>query len=224
MIVAVSVALASPARLGSPRWIFDARPAPRPSVPVDSPVPQPTASRLPDPTASLGFDTKPLLLGLVIALVAVVAALLVRRLLRARRPRVTALPAGTIGEGIDDVRVALQPAAPVLRRAFADAIDALHSERRPADAIVAAWLALQDAAAESGVRRAPAETPTEFTARILARVPADGPAITVLLDSYQDVRFGEHAPTSDDLARVRRALGDLQSSWDDPAVRPAGSR
>ena len=44
-------------------------------------------------------------------------------------------------------------------------------QRDPADAIVRAWLGLQETAEESGIVRHPAETPTEFTSRSPELIP-----------------------------------------------------
>jgi hypothetical protein len=57
-----------------------------------------------------------------------------------------------------------EPELPVLRRGALEAQRHLVEIGRPIDAVVAAWLALEEAAASSGVRRSPAQTPTEFTA------------------------------------------------------------
>ena len=106
-----------------------------------------------------------------------------------------------------------EPDAPTIRRGFAHALAILDEEREPHDAIVKAWLGLQEAAEESGIQRRGAETPTEFTLRIIGRVPTDRPAITTLLNSYLRVRFGEHPATDADVETARAAFRTLAASW-----------
>jgi hypothetical protein len=95
-------------------------------------------------------------------------------------------------------------------------------QREPADAIVRAWLGLQETAAESGIVRRAAETPTEFTSRILSRAFTDDRAVRTLLRLYLRTRFGDHPVTTDDVATVRAALQELVRTWPAPEV-PAGT-
>ena len=83
----------------------------------------------------------------------------------------------------------------------------------PTDAIVAAWLALEEAAAMIGTPRSPADTPTEFTAAVLAHTPADRIAVGMLLQLYHRARFSTGGVGADDLASARRCLGELAASW-----------
>jgi hypothetical protein len=93
------------------------------------------------------------------------------------------------------------------------ALEVLDEEREPADAIVRAWLGLQETAEESGIVRRASETPTEFTSRILSGAFADDRALRTLLRLYLRTRFGDHAVTAADVAEVRDALRQLVSSW-----------
>jgi len=93
------------------------------------------------------------------------------------------------------------------------ALEMLDEEREPADAIVRAWLGLQETAEESGIVRRAAETPTEFTSRILRGAFADDHALRTLLRLYLRTRFGDHAVTAADVTEVREALEQLVSSW-----------
>ena len=86
------------------------------------------------------------------------------------------------------------------------ALSALDEQREPADAVVRAWLGLQETAEESGIVRRASETPTEFTSRILSRAFADDRAVRTLLRLYLRARFGDHPVTADDVAAVRDAL------------------
>jgi flagellar basal body-associated protein FliL len=106
------------------------------------------------------------------------------------------------------------------------ALQALDDQQRePADAVVRAWLGLQETAEESGIVRRPAETPTEFTSRILSGAFADDRALRTLLRLYLRTRFGDHPVTAADVAEVRDALRQLLSSWPAPAgAPPSGGR
>lgn len=100
------------------------------------------------------------------------------------------------------------------------ALQALDEQREPADAVVRAWLGLQETAEESGIMRAASETPTEFTSRILSRAFADDQALRTLLRLYLRTRFGDHPVTTDDVDVVREALAQLVSTWGAPAAAP----
>ena len=96
--------------------------------------------------------------------------------------------------------------------------------REPRDAIERAWVGLEEGAADSGVRRLPAETPAEFTARVLARVAADRDAAQRFLALYQRARFSSAPVTADDVAAARSAVEALRVSWSSaPHVRPSTS-
>jgi hypothetical protein len=118
-----------------------------------------------------------------------------------------------------------EPSTPELRTGIELALQALDEQREPADAIVRAWLGLQETAAESGIVRRDAETPTEFTSRILSRAFGDDRAVRTLLRLYLRTRFGDHPVTADDVATVRAALRELVRTWPTPAVpAAAGAR
>ncbi len=106
-----------------------------------------------------------------------------------------------------------EPDTPALRTGIELALQVLDEQREPADAIVRAWLGLQETAEESGIVRAPAETPTEFTSRILSRALTDDRALRTLLRLYLRTRFGDHPVTTDDVAQVRAALRELVATW-----------
>lgn len=83
----------------------------------------------------------------------------------------------------------------------------------PTEAIVAAWLALEEAAAMIGTPRGPADTPTEFTAKVLAHTPADRIAVGALLQLYHRARFSTGGVGADARASAGRCLRDLADSW-----------
>lgn len=119
--------------------------------------------------------------------------------------------------------VVVEPQLPVLRRGVADAQRFLTEIDRPLDAVIAAWLALEDAAESSGVRRSPAQTPTEFTVAVLDRTSADADATTELLGLYHRARFSSEPIDREDVARASACLTRLAASWEQVAA-PMGSR
>jgi hypothetical protein len=75
----------------------------------------------------------------------------------------------------------------------------------PSDAVIAAWVELEQAAASGGTPRQPHQTPSEFTESVLTEHAADATALTELRALYHRARFGAGiAP--EDAAAARRAL------------------
>jgi hypothetical protein len=147
---------------------------------------------------------------LIWALAALVTAALLFALVRwlLRRP-----PATTVARTGADTQAASEAEARILRSGLAAAIEILAVERDLGNAVVQAWQGLQDAAAEAGLTRRPAETASEFTARILYRSRGSAAPIAVLLSLYQRVRFGEHTPTAAEITAARESLAVLVELW-----------
>ena len=103
--------------------------------------------------------------------------------------------------------------APAVLRGIAAALVALDEHREPSDAVVQAWLGLQQAAEDAGFARSAAETPTEFTGRVLSRTGADRVALRRLLRLYLRARFGDGAITAVDATDAGDALRALEASW-----------
>ena len=112
-----------------------------------------------------------------------------------------------------DVSGPIEVDARILQSGLAAAIELLDSDRPPGNAVVQAWQGLEDAAAAAGLTRHPAETASEYTARILYRSRRSADPIAVLLSLYQRVRFGEHEPTAGEIAIARNALALLVELW-----------
>ena len=62
----------------------------------------------------------------------------------------------------------------------------------PRNAIVAAWVQLEDFATSHGLAKDPADTPAEFVARALATYDLDLGSIQRLADLYREARFSRH--------------------------------
>lgn len=124
-------------------------------------------------------------------------AALVRRLQRMRRRPLR------LGVGVQDVAEdvgQLETSMPArLRKAAQQARDELAA--RPGgllgDAVIAAWLRLEEAAEHEGAGRKPHQTPTEFTTALLGRHTGSEPALTELRELYQRARFGPPGQITD---------------------------
>ncbi|MEU2201107.1 DUF4129 domain-containing protein [Isoptericola sp. NPDC019482] len=108
---------------------------------------------------------------------------------------------------------------PELQDAVATALARIDRAATPHDAVVAAWVALEDAAAEHGTRRDPAQTATEFTATLLTRQRDDGrtvPATDVdtLRRLYQHARFTDRPVPPDAVDAARTALSRIARALD----------
>lgn len=189
---------------------------PLPSERSHPPVTDTPAPRRPDRIVDI--DVSWLVVAIAVIVLVVVAGL-VWRAIRRRLDvpeRDATVPLGSL-DGDDEPSVEQPDPAPV-RRGLDRALDALSEPREPRDAIERAWLGLEEGAADSGVRRMPAETPGEFVARVVARVSADRDAARTLLELYLTVRFGSAPVTGEHVASARDALRALQTSWAAPSA------
>src|SRR5690606_38017162 len=112
-------------------------------------------------------------LTVIVVVLALLGALLILTLLYLLARRALAELRDT-PEDDDDIPDAVTPGAAAPALAVPERQDAVQlalarvdAAATPHDAVVAAWVALEDAAAEHGHRRAPAQTPTEFTGELL---------------------------------------------------------
>jgi hypothetical protein len=203
-----------------PRWVPGQVNVPPPHLSTDQPT-------LP-PAQTQSGSSSPVALTVIFALLGIGLAailwLVLRAALRARGRRKSLPSLGAVDPTppplpADADAEAGEPDAPVVHRGLLRALEALDEDREPADAVVKAWLGLQAAAEDSGVQRRAAETPTEFTARVITRVKADAAAASGLVDVYQAVRFGAHPITSAEVRSARAAIERLLDSWHDPILR-----
>lgn len=103
--------------------------------------------------------------------------------------------------------------APVVRDGILGAIDALQAHAAPSDAIVAAWVGLEESAQRAGMRRAAAETPGEFTLRVVGSRPGSGGDVRELLRMYEAVRYGDREPAEQERVRARELLERIHREW-----------
>lgn len=197
---------------------------------VDSPPPLPTATTVdaPEPTGTASPEPTPspvaqlvgaVLVGVlaVLILVAVVAlvVVLVRRIAEAWRDRPLRRRAGVVVDSVVVGASAAEPAAvtTVIQRGIAGALRQIHERPEPSDAIVAAWVGLEESAADAGLARGRSETPGEFTLRIITTRAGISADATALLRLFERVRFGGYAAVEADREAARAALRRIEEGW-----------
>ncbi len=138
-----------------------------------------------------------LVVGSAAALLLVAPAAVFVRRRRARRERRAVVPDAAARVGSD------------LRRSLAD----LESERDPRLAVQRAYARMEESLGEIELSRAPDETPTEFTARVLRVLGASAAAASDLTGLFEIARFSDHPMDEDDrrraIASVRRVEAEV---------------
>ncbi|MBW9093971.1 DUF4129 domain-containing protein [Microbacterium jejuense] len=186
------------------------------------PEPQPTATGDPLPELPADADSGAvrtvilILLGLVAAaLLALLVVTVVRALRRAWENRELEERDGAVLAAASSgaASVEAQPDAAVIQRGIAAALQRIDVPAVPGDAIIAAWVGVEEAAADSGVVRGLSETPGEFAVRIITRRSAIGGDARLLLVLYERVRFGGYTATEADRAEARRLLERIEEEW-----------
>jgi hypothetical protein len=188
-----------------------------------SPLPTPTSGTQAPDGAQVGQIPDSPLLGVIVVVVELVIAagflaLLAWLFWRLARALWAARPlsretggAGDAGTGAVAGDDAVDAGA--IRSAAADAQQAVDAHRDPGDAIVAAWVHLEEAAARAGRSRLPSETPGEFAVRILRRRPGVDAELETLLGLYESVRFGGEQADESGRATARRCLAIVEEAW-----------
>ncbi len=74
------------------------------------------------------------------------------------------------------------------------------------DAVIACWVALEDAAASAGVARASSETPAEFTVRVLGVGGISERQLLRLAQLYREARYSTHGSSEEARGQAREAL------------------
>lgn len=147
------------------------------------------------------------LLALVVLAVLFTLAVAVQAAIR-RRPRMVETGDGSI---------TVPPVPEELLRSAATRMALLESGE-PRNAIVAAWLDLESAAAESGLPRHPAETSTEYTTRVIGTWPVDRERLSDLAELYREARFSLHRLGEAERHRALAALQVLHGDLDRAAT------
>ncbi|MBP2437833.1 DUF4129 domain-containing protein [Microbacterium amylolyticum] len=155
-----------------------------------------------------------LVLAVLAGLALVVVLFSVARALLRQRPR-----ARQEGIAIDDeltpvVAEARMPVSvPAIRRGIEGALARLDDDRPTSDAIIAAWVGLEESADDAGQSRGISETAGEFTSRILQERPGAEADIRSLLFLYESVRFGGVTASDADRTAARAALERIREAW-----------
>lgn len=166
------------------------------------PTPTQEAGRAPvalpgrlNPVVGVGISTiiAVALVAYLIAVIMIVVLVLSLRRIRRRRG------VGRIASSSDEGTSADGDTTLMLLRGTRSALARLRQRAGgpPSDAVQRAWLALEDAAAECGTPRRPEQTPTEFTAEVLAANAVDEAAVDTLRGLYQRARFGRPDAVTD---------------------------
>lgn len=204
------------------------RPTFRPTEPIPAgtaeplPATEPSGTGLPEPveieptSAAVAQALTVILLVLVAAGMIALLVVVVRAVLRAWRERpLRRRDAATVAsevEGIESIP-AVDSVAGVMRRGIAGALATLDERVSAPDAIIAAWIGLEESAADAGITRAASETPGEFVVRIITLRPGVADEAAVLLRLYESVRFGTRLADEGDRASARRALRRVEEVW-----------
>jgi hypothetical protein len=196
---AVIASIAGPVRVGDPIIPFDdlLQPQPRSEEPEDIPTPLPMDDEYGD-LGRLGAGL--LVIGGVAATIALVALYSLVSLLLAGRETTHRLRLGDAGDGVDlDVGAALREQASRSARTLQST-----PTEEAGNAVVACWVELERVAEVAGRARARAQTPTEFTAMLLAELSGDHRPVDTLLALYHQARFSS-TPLPEDAAEVAAA-------------------
>jgi len=108
---------------------------------------------------------------------------------------------------------------PMVAGELAGAVDAglrRVAEGEPRDAIVACWVLLERAAADAGVERRPAETPSELTERVLAAHRVNPATLGRLADLYREARYSRHELGEPAREQARSALEHVRGELGQP--------
>lgn len=106
-----------------------------------------------------------------------------------------------------------EPDAAIIRRGIDEALRTIDVDPAPGDSIVAAWVGLEESATDAGAGRAPHETPSEFTVRIIGRRAGIAADVVALLGLYEQVRFGDLVAEERDRATAAACLRGIQAGW-----------
>lgn len=99
--------------------------------------------------------------------------------------------------------------AQIVAEAAWTALDDLAEEADPRRAVIAAYARMERGLRQAGIRRAPADTPSEYLTRAFARLPAATAEAARLTELYEEARFSDHTVAETMRADAISALGSL---------------
>lgn len=215
LVVMAAASLQGPARFEPPD--FESAPVPLPTMaddPTQTPMPLPTQTAVPmnETAATVVSIILMVISGIVGALLLFLA---IRALLRAWAARIPSREVDHAGD--ESFAVSPEPdpetAAPTIRRGIEAALRVIDEHTAPSNAIVAAWVGLEESAAEAGITRGRTETPAEFTLRVITHRSAVAHDAAILLRLYERVRFAGHEADEADRVEARQTLTAIQEGW-----------
>ncbi|WP_448720667.1 DUF4129 domain-containing protein [Microbacterium natoriense] len=193
-------------------------PLPAEPLPEISGTPSPTPTPPPEPGVVAGV-LGAIMLGILVLLCLVGLVLLVlwviRMLILWRDRPLPHRDGGAVGLAPGDAPSDVEPhvVEAAIRRGIAGALEEIEGHAVPAEAIVAAWIGLEESAADAGITRGQSETPGEFTVRIISRRSGISADAQTLLRLYERVRFGTYVAVEDDRSVARAALQSIEAGW-----------
>lgn len=186
-------------------------------VPAPTSSPSPTPTPPPEPRSEIVEAVISLVFVLMgIAALAVIVLFIVRALMRMWRERpLRAREGGDVEfeETSSGITQEADATAPAIRRGIAGALRSIDERAVADDAIIAAWVGLEESAADAGITRGRSETPAEFALRIITRRAGITDAATALLALYERVRFGGYVSQESDRDEARAALTTIEEGW-----------
>lgn len=162
--------------------------------------------RTPDSNEAGNLTTVALVIAAVV--LAVLVTWLIIRMRRLARPG----PATAAALAEEDELTATQA-----RAALDDARTRLSGTIDAHDAVVAAWLALERAIAEAGIRRRPSQTTLEFDLEVLGTLDLDEAALEGLAHLYRRALFDDDPLGEEDRAAALTLLDRLTAQLDERA-------
>ncbi len=185
-----------------------ATPTPSAGAANASPASPPERQQAPDLPRVVWF----LLYGLLLVLAGLLLWLLWGLVERRRRK---AQVAGFTPSDLDTFDAdAEQRLVDVVQKQLADL-----SSGSPRNAVVACWLALEEAVTDTGLYRDPSSTSVEFTQKVIEAYTLDEGAIRRLSALYREARFSSHAITEQHRQAASGALQTLNAELSHCASR-----
>lgn len=167
------------------------------------------------PPASEGAST-----SLLVVLIVIGALLLALAIWVAHRMRKLARPGPALAGLPDEDELTAEQAIAALE----DARTRLSTVVDAHDAVIAAWLTLERAIAEAGVRRAPSQTTLEFVVAVLGALDLDRSALDRLAHLYRRALFDPQPLIESDREEALALLDGLTAGLREVGERPGGTR
>ena len=204
VLVAVIAAVGGPVQVGEPIIPFDVRdPAATPEPTQEAPEEEEPEEEVPANPLTVGIVLYTVVVGIAgIVMATVLLVWLVRWLLSRQR--------AAQGPTVPDPNITVSALREAAEFALFEAEAARPGEA--SDAVVACWVLLERAAASAGTPREGPQTPTEFTAAVLAEHHADRRAVATLLALYHEARFGRTPLPDEAASTAATALRTISAS------------